>query len=527
MENHLPDLVDSSASSVQSGDRADGAGGESRGVTQSRARTPRLSKSRFQAGLQCHKKLWLKCFEPSLADPVDEIRQAIFDQGTRVGELARERYPGGVLVSEDYTQQAAALRTTRRLIEEGVPIVFEAAFEHDGVLVRADVIVRRPDGSWDLVEVKSTSKAKAEHVTDVAIQTHVLEGAGIEVATAAVLHLDTSYEYDGDSYDLDALFAVADVTEQARAFLPEIPAMLDSMKTMLSNGCPEIRIGKHCSQPYECDFRGHCHDFLPDFPVTEIPRIDGELLDALLSQGILSMRDVPLDHPGLNENQAAACELVREGEPRFLEGLAEVLLPLSAPLSFLDFETVAPAIPLYEGTRPYQQLAVQWSCHTLTTAGALEHREYLHTQRSDPRRAFAHSLLTAVPSEGPIVVYSSYENTILASLAADLPDLAPGLRLIQDRLFDLLPVVRAHVRHPRMLGRNSLKYVLPALVHDFSYEGLAIQNGASAGLRYAAALSDGFPENERACLFSALREYCAMDTLALVRLHQELVARAE
>jgi hypothetical protein len=522
-----PDHVHTATPGAPDGSRPGGQAGADLGRERAdatpRRRTPRLSKSRFQSGLQCRKKLWLKCFEPRLADPIDETRQAIFDQGNRVGELARERFPDGVLVEEDYTQQAAALQKTRELIATGTRCLFEAAFEHDAVLVRADVIIGRPDGTWDLIEVKSTSRTKVEHITDVAIQAHVMEGAGLPVARAGVLHLNTSYVYEGGEYDLENLFKLSDITDEVRDFLPEIPALLGAMKAMLEDDCPDVQIGKHCGQPYECDFRGFCHGHLPDFPVTEIPRIDAELLDSLVAQGVLSMLDVPLDHPGLTESQAAICELVQNGEPRFLSGLGDALSPLNPPLSFLDFETVSSALPPYVGTRPYQALPVQWSCHTLRPTGEIEHREFLYEERSDPRRAFAESLIGSLPPEGRIVVYSSYENTILSTLATNLPDLTADLESIQGRLFDLLPVVRDYVRHPHTLGRNSLKYVLPALIEGPGYDGLAIQNGATASLRYAEALSPAYPDEARLQLFSDLREYCATDTLALVHLYQALM----
>ncbi len=283
-------------------------------------------------------------------------------------------------------------------------------------------------------------------------------------------------------------------------------------------------MGKRCTEPYDCDFRGRCHDYLPEFPVTEIPRIDAEILDNLLAEGICSMREVPPDYPGLNEAQVAACALVREGVPHFDPELTQALRGLSYPLHFLDFETVGAALPAYPSTRPYQALPMEWSCHTLLADGTLEHREFLHEEPSDPRRDFAENLLGRVPVEGPILVYSSYEKTVLSSLAAHLPDLAAGIAGLQDRLFDLLPLVRRFVRHPGFHGRASLKSVLPALVDDLSYHDLSIQNGAVAGLRYAAAFTDELSDAERRRLFDDLRSYCATDTLALVRLLQRLQA---
>lgn len=488
---------------------------------------PRLSKSRYQTGLQCPKKLWLACLDPHRADPADEIRAAIFAQGQRVGEVARERFRGGVLVGEDHTQIAAALATTARLIAGGAACLFEAAFEHTGVLVRADVITRHADGMWDLVEVKSTGSVKPEHITDVAIQLYVLEGAGLPVRTAGVLHLDTGYEYGGGAYDLGALFALQDVTAEARALAAEIPHRLAAMRATLEAECPDTRVGKHCTRPYQCDFHGHCHKHLPEFPVTEIPRIHAEVLDSLLAAGIHSMRQVPPDYPGLSASQDAICEITRGDGPRFLPGLAAELGRLRFPLHFLDFETIGPALPLHAGTRPYQPLPVQWSCHTLHGDGTLSHAEFLHEERSDPRGDFAASLLRTLPPDGSIVVYSNYEATVLRSLAQDLPSMASSIDAVGERLYDLLPVVRDCVRHPRFAGRASLKVVLPALVDGFSYDELTIRNGAVAGLRYAAALEGDLPDDERRRLFADLRAYCATDTLALVRLFETLKAETD
>ena len=151
------------------------------GVFDAMTKTPRLSKSRFQTGLQCPKALWLQCYRPELAGAVSEMQQAIFDNGHRVGELARERFPGGVLVAEDFRQSAAALATTRRHLAGPWPCLFEAAFSHDDLFVRPDVLVHSDDGSCHLIEVKSSTGVKPEHVTDAAVQRWVLEGAGLAV----------------------------------------------------------------------------------------------------------------------------------------------------------------------------------------------------------------------------------------------------------------------------------------------------------------------------------------------------------
>lgn len=489
------------------------------------ARPPRLSKSRYQAGLQCPKRLWLECYQRELADPIDEAKQAIFDQGHRVGELARDRFAGGVLVAEDHTQSEAALRTTARLLVSGAECLYEAAFTYDDVFVRPDILLRGADGRYDLIEVKSSSRVKPEHLTDAGVQTYVVEGAGLPVTRTYVMHLDTDYVYRGGAYDLDKLFSLVDVTAEVRTYLLHIPDRLSEMKAMLAGDCPECMIGRHCSAPYDCGFIGHCHGFLPEFPVTEIPRIKAEVLDELLAAGIYGIHDVPPDYQGLSPAQRNVCHIIQNGEPRFGAGLADALASLRYPIHFLDFETYMPALPLFPGTRSYQTLPMQWSCHTLRADGTLEHADFLHQDRSDPRLPFAASLLARLDYHGDIVVYSSYENTRLTALAEELPDLAAPIESFRSRLVDLEKVIRAHVQHPNFHGHTSLKFVLPALVDDLSYNGLAIQNGAVATLRYEAAILGDLPERERQQIFADLRAYCAIDTLGLVRVVEELGPR--
>ena len=218
------------------------------------ARVPRLSKSRFQAGLQCPKHLWLLCHAYQLADPVTDSQQAVFDQGHAVGALAREYFPGGALVGEDHLHCFEALRTTEHLRSEGFSCLYEPAFEHDGVLVRSDVVVKDDCGAWTLVEVKSSTEVKPEHITDLGIQAYVLRESGIAVAGCRLLHINNGYVYPGGPYDLGQLFTLADVTAEVEQFLPEVPGLIRQMKELLVGPCPDVQISKRCEQPYTCRF---------------------------------------------------------------------------------------------------------------------------------------------------------------------------------------------------------------------------------------------------------------------------------
>ena len=388
----------------------------------------RLSKSRFQTGLQCRKALWLSTHARELADPTPETQQHIFDTGNAVGELARERFADGVLVAEDYTQSAQALETTRRLLEDPPSAIFEAALEHGGVFVRPDALVRVGENLWDLYEVKSGTRVKDVNITDVAVQTWVLEGAGVPIRRAFLMHLDNTYVYDGGDYDLERLFVAEDVTAGTRAYLPQVPGLVAEMLAMLDAAePPAVAIGKQCDNPYTCSFYGHCHAFLPGRAVTELPRISEALLDSLIADGIFAIEDVPLDYPLLSGAQREVCELVRSGEPRIVGDVGRSLAGLDYPLHFLDFETFMTALPLYPGTRPWQMITFQWSDHILHENGDLEHREFLYEGSGDPRPTFTQSLIETLGDAGSVVVYSPFENSRLRELAFAFPEHAEAI----------------------------------------------------------------------------------------------------
>lgn len=490
--------------------------------------TTRLSKSRFQKGLQCEKALWLAVRKPAAADPVTESKQWIFDQGSEVGRLAQQLFPGGVEVTEDHRHTDEALATTGRLLAEGASTLYEPAFYFDGVLVRVDVLVAAGDGSWDLYEVKSSASLKPENITDAAVQTYVVEGSGLRVRRAHIVHLDTSYVWEGGEYDLARLFAIEDVTDNARALLPEVPQILDEFRSMLEGPEPEVRIGRQCRTPYACDFSGYCHAaFTCDHPVTDLPYLSEQALHALLDLGVTAIRDIPDDFGMLSASQAATVRVVKSGLPQVdTAGLARELAGLAWPVYHLDFETVNPALPLWPGTRPYQTVPFQYSVHVHREDGSHEHRAYLHADAGDPRRPLAERLIADLDATGSVMHYTGFERTRLAELAEALPDLAGPIGAVIDRLVDLEPIIRRYTRHPATNGRTTIKAVLPAWCPDLSYDGLAIADGNTASTRYLRSLRGLLPPDETAALHDDLVEYCGMDTLAMVRLLETLRGHA-
>jgi len=487
----------------------------------------KLSKSRYVAGCQCHKRLYLQVRSPELAALPDASTEAIIQQGHQVGKLARKLFPGGVEVCSD-NGLGQAIRATRKLVANPeIPALYEATFEHGGLLVRTDILHRRPsDGRFRLIEVKSSTDLREDafHLEDIGIQYRVLRCSGLDVASACLAHINRDYIFQGGDIDVRRFFRIRNLTRRVEKLQHDITFRLRAQFAILNmSNAPDIRPGKHCSSPVTCEFFDHCNPPRPNDHIGFLPRIHANAMEQLQEIGVESIHDVPDDFE-LTEPQRRAATCVQTGEPWFDgEGLKNELGVLKYPLFFMDYETVNPAIPSFSGMRPYDHLPFEWSVHVQRQPGAEpEPYEFLATDASDPRREFISSLCRVLGDNGSIVVYSSFESKRLSDLAAWLPEYAERINAIQARLFDLLPVVREHVYHPAFAGSYSIKSVLPALVPSLTYDGMAVANGQSAGLAWESLLHQGLSGSEREQIKKALLAYCGLDTMAMVRLLERL-----
>lgn len=485
---------------------------------------PRLSKSRFQTGLQCPKALYLACYFPSRKDEIGPDQQAIMDSGMEVGRLARSLFPDGYLVEDDYLHGEDALRTTMRALGRH-PAVFEAAFDAEDVLVRLDVL-EDLGRAYGLTEVKSSTRVKDEHVTDVGIQWYVAEKSGIPLGRARVMFIDNTYVYPGGDVDLAALLRSEDVTERVRAFLPSVPGLLEGMRAVLTDREhePAAEVGPQCSKPHDCPFTGYCRQGVPAHHVSELPLIGAKAAE-LLAAGFTTIPEIP-DTWKLNAAQARHRRCVIEDRLRVMPAAQAELAKLAEPLHFLDFETSMTALPRVVGTRPYQQICFQWSDHLYAGGAVTGHREFLAdtaTPDEDPRPAFIESLLADLEEDGgSIVVYSSFEGARMREIAEAHPQYADRIAAVLERLFDLERLVRSYVNHPDFHGRTSIKAVLPALTGEDFYGKLEVHNGSEAIAAYLRLSAEGVDPAEKAALRAALLEYCGTDTMAMVRVYEAI-----
>ena len=488
--------------------------------------SPLLSKSRFLAGLQCPLRLWYQCYEPGLAGEVSPAKQALFDTGHRVGRLATRLYPGGILIEEDYRHHDQAVSTTAaHMRNPNIPALYEAAFLFDGVRVRVDILERDGTNSWNMIEVKSSTSVKKIYFSDVALQYYVLDGCGIAINTSAILHLNNQYVYDGHDLDLNLLFAFSDLSQHVVDLQADVAALLKEFNTMLAvEHAPETKPSRHCLRPYLCEFWDHCTRNMPEFWVLNLNGISQENLNQLALMNVDDIRDIPDSFPMTAIQQRIQKSVSTRSE--YVHPLLESeLKDVTYPVHFLDFETMGFAIPRYSGTKTYQAIPFQWSNHILHADGRLEHEEYLCLEDKDPRDDFSRSLLESLGDRGTIFIYTAYEKGIIRQLAEHLPVYQDQLLDTLNRFKDLCDITRKYYYHPGFHGSFSLKSVLPALRPEMSYENLVIREGNQAALEYARMIDPATPTMEKNKIKQDLLIYCGQDTLAMVKIREELLKR--
>jgi len=246
----------------------------------------RISKSKFVAGIQCLKRLYFQVHQPELAEEENEGQESLFEQGEAVGLLAHGRFPGGVLVGFENGVADALAHTAALIDDSSVPAIFEATFQHENSLVRVDILQRRPNNSWRLIEVKSSVAVKPHYLYDLAIQRYVLTACGLDISSACLMHLNRDYRYNGIRHDLETLFAIQNQTTQIRKLEADLPGLLMGQRMALAQpDAPDVAPGPQCADPYPCEFYGHCNPEPPEHHISFLPRLSVKKQGALAARG--------------------------------------------------------------------------------------------------------------------------------------------------------------------------------------------------------------------------------------------------
>jgi len=478
------------------------------------ARKPYLSKSRLISAWQCAKKLHLEKHHPELGE-VSSQTESLFATGNQVGDIAQQLYgtADSVEIAFDFKTMLAE---TKRLIDGGADFpIFEATFRHEGVLIRADVLVPDGDG-WHVIEVKASTSVKDYHELDCAIQDWVLRNSGINVLSISLAHINNQFVYAGDE-NYDGLLIENELTAKARKLEPAVLDLVAKARDAVTGPMPKIHVGAQCTKPYDCQFQSHCWPSDTEYPILGLGGSRAKLGN-FVALGAHDIRDVAA-HDLTAATQQWIHRVTVSGEPEVIPGAKRILEALPYPRYYLDFETIGPAVPIWRGTRPYAAVPIQWSCHIEEDGGEIRHEEFLDLSGEPPMRALAEKMIECLGESGPVLMYTSYEKGVINGLIAMFPDLDESLTKIVNRLYDLHPIVKTHYYHPKMLGSWSIKAVLPAMVPEMSYAGLeGINEGMGAADGFLEAINTETDMVRKLELEEQLLRYCKFDTEAMVEI---------
>ena len=476
-----------------------------------------IAKANWLTAGQCLSKAWRDLRVASKAPTEAALFQ--MEQGQEVGALARELYPSGIFVSVMGGKTTAEL-TQDLIASVSTEILFEATFLADPLVAKADIL-RREDGGWHVLEVKSSFSDTSEMkslIDDLAYTVMVLRRAGLQIVRASLSLLSRQYRF-GDG--ADRLFEIIDKTDEVNDRAAEFEGATDSVaRALLYDTPPAPVLASACRScaffADECLGSGLAHTVL------ELPGLHDTKLKRLSTVGIIDLSRVP-DDLELNERQERARYAALSGNTVVEPGLGTALQSIEWPCHYLDFETVMTFLPLYRGHGCHRQVLTQFSVHHRESLDAeLHHDEYLADAQKDCERELAETLIDKLGYRGSVIVYSKFEATRIRALRDAFPDLAERLQAILERLKDLLPIIEKHVYHPDFRGSFSIKKVLPALVATLSYEGLEVADGYTAVVRFARMARGEISGNDLNVTRQHLLEYCKLDTFAMVRLHETL-----
>ena len=477
-----------------------------------------LTKSNYLLGLQCPKLLWVAKNEKIRIPEPDFSAKHNFEVGTLMGELATKVFENGINLSKFNFKQN--IDETKKAIEERKPI-FEAGFLVEGLFSRGDILMPTGKDKWDIIEVKSATKIKEINIHDVSFQKYVYEKADLKIRNCFVMHINNTYIKNGE-IEPKELFHQEDITEKVEEFSLGIEKRIENMQKIINSKVePKASIGVHCSDPYDCPLKKECWKNVPEESIFNFYRMFSKKKFGLYDSGIVKLNEVP-DSVKLNDKQKIQRLLAENGGKHVdKENIKNFLDNLQYPIYYLDFETINPAVPKFDGMKPYQRIPFQFSLHIQKEVGGeCEHISFLAEGVNDPRYKFMQALKAHLSDAGSILVYNQgFEKGVMNEGQTAFSEFEKWYKEnILPRIKDLWDVFRNFYYYdPKQKGSASIKYVLPVL-SDLSYSEMDIGNGILASLEYERVTYGDVEEAERLKVRKALEKYCELDTLAEVEI---------
>ena len=487
-----------------------------------------LSKSEYMMFLKHPAWLWLKKHEKSKLPEPDANLQAIFDAGKEFEEYAEKRFPSGVRIKFDnYEEYLSMPERTQKVLVGGAKVIFQGRFETNDITCICDILEQTDEGLFNLYEIKSSTKVKPEHYPDLAFQTVVLESAGFKVGNIAFIHVNNQYIKDGEIDPIE-LSVTTNVTDGVRDKIKETKENIQLALNVINSPNlpdPSPRYSNFGSLGEWIEIYKTLGEKIDKYSIYNLISPGAQRIGILEDLGIKFIKDIPDDFKLTTKQYAQV--LATKNNERVInkEKIKDFLNTLTYPIYFLDYETAMGVIPIYNGSKPYQQIPFQYSLHVVEKKGENpNHFEYLHRDVDNPISNLVNKLKKDIGSVGSVIVwYKSFEMKRNEEMAQMFPEFAKFLEDINSRVVDLMePFTNGWFADKDFLGSSSIKNVLPVLAPKLSYKELGVQEGASAQRLWMDAVLKEKKNIDKEKLFSDLVEYCKMDTFAMVKIWEVL-----
>ena len=461
--------------------------------------------------------LWLKKYRPELIPENTPETRRILEMGREVDLLSRQLFPGGI-EAEGFNYEG--WQNTKKLIDNGAKIIFQPTVIAGALTCRADILTKNRSG-WDLHEVKMATQVKDDYYYDTAFQRLCFERAGIKIGRVNLVHINNRYVRRGE-INPQKLFVSEDITDEARAKIPEVEELIGEVFAMLKRkDAPDVELLKSCPNPKKCEYAGYYCEGFPELHKI-VSKFPPELLLVLLERAALDPKKISADilkaigyKPKVEFSKIDAPAIRKELEC------------LKYPLYFFDYETHSAAIPSFDGTRPYQQVPFQYSLLIQDEPGSkIRHTEFLAREFKYPVPALLAQLERDIGDKGSIITWNaSFEKGCNDEMARMEPRCADFLKAMNSRIFDLMLIFkfkRQMYVKSEFKKSASLKKVLPVICPELSYKSLAIQEGGAASASWPVLTGGVIAEKEKARLAEDMLAYCKRDTEAMVGILEKL-----
>ncbi len=480
-----------------------------------------LSKSKYCEGITCLKKLWLSTYKKEVGE---EIKESVLDNGTEVGELAKNLFGKYTDIPFDTNLDNMITMTSELLSNKNI-IITEASFNYNGNFCSVDILVKK-NNELEIYEVKSSTEVKDIYLDDISYQYYVLTKLRYKVTKASIVTINSKYVRKG-SLNLNELFTINDVSKEVLSKQEEVEENISYINKFLTKQEPDIDLDNHCTKPYECPYFNYC---TRNLEVPNIFSIRGMTFNSklkLYKKQLITFKEALTQKLNPKYKEQIEFELFNKDPKIVKEHIKEFLNTLSFPIYFLDFETYQESIPSYDGISPYMQVPFQYSLHILYKDGSLEHKEFLSEAGIDPRRSLAEQLVKDIPLNACSLAYNmAFEKRVLKDLANLYPDLSKHLLDIREKMKDLMiPFYNRDYYTKEMQGSYSIKYVLPALFpndRSLDYHNLPVVHKGDEASNAFYTLANHTKE-EQEVIRNGLLVYCGLDTFAMVKIYEKLL----